>query len=244
MKSKKSTKNRNDKVLIVGFPSNGLVGTFTISYLIHIQKMKQIGEIDHPDLPSAFFVENGEILAPIRIYNKDNLYIIISDLPFDPFVAYDFAQSTLGFCKKQKISKIIIVSGLGIIDHVSKKSKIFGLITHPSLEEALYKNEIPKFLSGSIFGTDAAIISVFRKSNIPALVLYAQCHPFFPDLEASIVAITSVAKILNIKVDTTDIQKKIEQLSIQHHNLMEETIKALHQQHEKQPQARAPQIYR
>ncbi len=51
MKSKKSAKNSNDKVLIVGFPSNGLVGTFTISYLIHIQKMKQIGEIDHPGLP-------------------------------------------------------------------------------------------------------------------------------------------------------------------------------------------------
>lgn len=244
MKSKKSAKNSNDKVLLVGFPSNGLVGTFTISYLVHILKMKQIGEIDHPGLPSAFFVENGEILAPIRIYKKDNLYIIISDLPFDPFLAHDFAQSTLGFCKKQKISKIIIVSGLGTIDNVSKKPKIFGLVTHPSLEETLYKNEIPKFLSGSIFGTDAAIISVFRKSNIPALVLYAECHPFFPDSKASIVAITSVAKILNIKVDTTDIQKKIEQLSIQHRNLMEETIKALHQQHEKQPQARAPQIYR
>ena len=244
MKYKKSAKNSNDKVLLVGFPSNGLVGTFTISYLIHIQKMKQIGEIDHPGLPSAFFVENGEILAPIRIYNKDNLYIVISDLPFDPFVAYDFAQLTLGFCKKHKISKIIIVSGLGTIDKVSKKSKIFGLVTHPSLEKTLYKNEIPKFLFGSIFGTDAAIISVFRKSNIPALVLYAECHPFFPDLEASIVAITSVAKILNIKVDTTDIQKKIEQLRIQHRNLMEETIKALQQQQEKQPQTRAPQIYR
>ncbi|KKK51915.1 hypothetical protein LCGC14_3110190 [marine sediment metagenome] len=75
-------------------------------------------------------------------------------------------------------------------------------------------------------------------------MLYVECHPFLPDLEASIVAITSVAKILNIKVDTTDIQKNIELLKIQNRNLMEETVKALQQQHEKQPQARAPQIYR
>ncbi|MEJ2271980.1 MAG: PAC2 family protein [Candidatus Bathyarchaeota archaeon] len=46
--SKKSTK---ESVLLVGFPSNGLVGTFTISYLVHHLQMKQIGEIDHPDLP-------------------------------------------------------------------------------------------------------------------------------------------------------------------------------------------------
>jgi uncharacterized protein len=72
--------------------------------------------------------------------------------------------------------------------------------------------------------------------------LYAECHPFFPDPEASIIAITTLAKVLNIKVDTIDIQKKMERLRIQHRTLMEETIRTLQQQ-ENQP-TRAPQIYR
>ena len=59
-----------ENTLLVGFPSNGLVGTFTISYLIHHLKMKQIGEIEVADLPSTLFVEDGEILAPIRAYSK------------------------------------------------------------------------------------------------------------------------------------------------------------------------------
>jgi len=63
-------KSKSENILLVGFPSNGLVGTFTISYLIHYLGMKQIGEIDHPDLPPTLFVENGEILTPIRIYKK------------------------------------------------------------------------------------------------------------------------------------------------------------------------------
>ena len=50
----------NDKILLVGFPSNGLVGTFTISYLVHSLKMNLIGEIEHPDLPPTLFIENGE----------------------------------------------------------------------------------------------------------------------------------------------------------------------------------------
>lgn len=244
MKSKKLSKKSSDNILLVGFPSNGLVGTFTISYLIYYLKMGQIGEIENLGLPPALFVEDGEIMAPIRIYNKDNLYIIVSDLPFDQLLAYDFAQSVLEFCKKNRISKIIIVSGMEAANMDPKKSKIFGIVTHQSLEETLYKNEIPKFLSGSIFGTDAAMISTFRKSKVPTLVLYAECHPFFPDPEASIVAITTVAKILNVKVDTTDIQKRIERLRIHHRNLMEETIKALQQQQEKQPQSTMAQIYR
>ncbi len=242
MKNKISTTNEN--ILLVGFPSNGLVGTFTISYLIHYLGMKQIGEIDHPDLPPTLFVENGDILAPIRIYKKNNIHVIISDIPFDPYLAYDFADSVLAFSKKNKIKQIIIVSGMETMNRDPKAPKIYGLATHQSLEQILYKNQISKFLSGSIFGTDAAVISIFRKSDVPALILYAECHPFFPDPEASIIAISTLAKILKIKIDTTDIKKKIERLRIQHRNLMEETIKALQQQKPQEKQPRAPQIYR
>lgn len=238
----KVSKSNQENILLVGFPSNGLVGTFSISYLVHYLGMKQIGEIDHPDLPPTLFVEDGEILAPIRIYKKDNLFVIMSDLPFDPYRAYDFSESILQYCKSNDIKKIIIVSGMETINREPNTPKIYGLVTHQSLEEILYDNQISKFLSGSIFGTDAAIITVFRKSKVPALILYAECHPFFPDPEASILAITTLAKVLNVKVDTTDIKKRMERLRIQHRNLMEETIRALQQQ--QQDKTRVPQIYR
>ena len=240
MKDSKSKEN----ILLVGFPSNGLVGTFSISYLVHYLDMKQVGEIEHPDLPPTLFVEDGEILPPIRIYKKDNIFVIISDLPFEPYRTYDFSKSILQYCKNNDIQKIIIVSGMETTNRDPKSPKIYGLVTHESLEELLYENQISKFLAGSIFGTDAAIISVFRKSNVPVLILYAECHPFFPDPEASILAITTLAKILNIKVDTTDIQKKIERLRIQHRNLMEETVRALQQQQQEKRPVRAPHIYR
>ena len=230
-----------ENTLLVGFPSNGLVGTFSISYLIHHLKMKQIGEIEMPDLPLTLFVEGGEILTPIRVYNKNNLFVIISDVPFDQYLAEEFAHVVHKFCKKNAIKKIVIVSGMESINQKKDFQKIYGLVTHPVLESILYNNQIPKFLDGSIFGTDAAIISVFRKTKIPALVLYAECHPFFPDPEASIVAIITLAKILDVKVDTKDIQKTIEKLRIQHRNLMEETLRALKQQEKK---TRTPQIYR
>jgi len=120
--------------------------------------------------------------------------------------------------------------------------KIYGLVTHPKLESLLYNYHIPRFLDGSIFGTDAALMSVFRKTAIPAMTLYAECHPFFPDPEASIIAIVTLAKILDITVDTRDIQNRIEKLRIQHRKLMEETLRALQQQQGKD--TRTPQIYR
>ena len=126
----KDTKPSKDNILLVGFPSNGLVGTFSISYLIHYLGMKQIGEIEPPDLPPTLFVEDGEILPPIRIYKKDNIFVIISDLPFDPYRAYNFSESILQFCKNNDIKKIIIVSGMETINQDHKVPKIYGLVTH------------------------------------------------------------------------------------------------------------------
>ncbi len=231
-----------EKTLLLGFPSNGLVGIFSISYLIHHLKMKKIGEIEMPDLPLSLFVEGGEILAPIRVYKKNNIFVIISDIPFDQYLAEEFAHAALMFCKKNAIKKIVVVSGMESINQSKKAPKIYGLVTHPVLESVLYNNQIPKFLDGSIFGTDVAIISVFRKTKIPVLVLYAECHPFFPDPKASVVAIVTIAKILDVKVDTRDIQNKIDKLRIQHRSLMKDTIRTLQQEQKKG--GKVPQIYR
>ncbi|WP_316504965.1 proteasome assembly chaperone family protein [Nitrosopumilus sp.] len=236
------TPDPHEKTMLVGFPSNGLVGTFSISYLIHYLQMKQVGEIEISGLPPTLFVEGGEILAPIRVYNKNNLFVVISDIPFDQYLAEEFAHAIFEFSKKNFIKKIVIVSGMELTNPQNDKPKIYGLVTHSILDSILYNNEILKFLDGSIFGTDAAIISVFRKTKIPALVLYAECHPFFPDPEASIVAIVTLAKVLDVKVDTSDIKTKIDKLRIQHRNLMEETIRKLQERKEKQ--SRVPQIYR
>lgn len=238
-----SKKQQNGKILLLGFPGNGLIGTFTISYLISHLKMKMIGEVNHPDLPPALFVDNGEIIGPIRIYKKENIYAIISDMPIYPEIAYDFVGSVAEFCKKNQIDKVIVPSGIDTPEADQNKAKTYGLVTDVSLEKMLYENDIPKFLAGAIIGTDAALITTLRSYKIPLLLLYTGCHPFFPDPQAAVYAITVLAKVLKVQVDTTDIQKRIDYLKIQHRNLMKETLEALQQQ-EKQIPARVPPIYR
>jgi uncharacterized protein len=233
-----SHSENKENVLLVGFPSNGLIGTFAISYLVYHLKMQLIGELEHPGLLPTLFIENGEIFGPIRVYNKDNLYVIMSDLPFDPELAHDFSESVIEFAKKNNIGKTILVSGLESPNADPHAPKAYGLVTHKNLEKLLYDNDIPKFISGTIFGTDAVMISAFRSSDIPALVLYCECHP-----EASVHAITVLSKILKVEIDTTEIKQKLEHLRIQHRNLMQETLSALQQPAGKQPGSMMPRIY-
>ncbi len=241
-KSTNKTKKVSEKILLLGFPGNGLIGTFTISYLISHLQMKLVGDVSHPDLPPTLFIENGEVLGPIRIYRKDNLYAIISDIPIFPEIASDFVVSIAEFCRRNKIGKVIVPSGVDTQSPDTKDIKTYGLSTDQSFEKIMYENELPKFIAGSIIGTDAAIITTFRNYKIPLLMMYTTCHPFFPDPEASVIAITSLSKLLKLHVDTSDIQKRIDYLKIQHKNKMQETIDAL--QSEKQLPSKVPPIYR
>jgi uncharacterized protein len=244
MKAKNNTpKKANGKTLLLGFPGNGLIGTFTISYLISYMQMKMIGDISYPDMPPTVFVENGEIISPIRIYKKDDIYAIISDVPIYPELANDFVSSIAEFCVKNKIGKVIVPSGVDTQSLDAKEIITYGLGTDPSLDKIMYENDIPKFIAGSIIGIDATVIMIFKNYGIPVLMLYTSCHPFFPDPQASISAITSLAKVLKIQVDTTEIQKRIDYLRIQHRNLMQETLDML-SQHEKQLPSKVPPIYR
>ncbi len=238
----KNTKTA-ERILLLGFPGNGLIGTFTISYLISHLKMKMVGDINHPDMPPTLFVDNGEIISPIRIYKKEDLYAIISDVPIYPEIATDFVSAVAEFCLKNKIGKVIVPSGVDTQGMDIKDGKTYGLATDEVFEKTMYENDIPKFVSGSIIGTDATVILTFRNYKIPLLMLYTACHPFFPDPQASIHAITSLAKVLKIQVDTTEIQKRVDYLKIQHRNLMQETLDMLAQQ-EKQLATKAPPIYR
>lgn len=243
-KGAKSNKNKKSgqKTLLLGFPGNGLIGTFTISYVISHLQMRLVGDVSHPDMPPTLFIENGEVLGPIRIYKKDDLYAIISDIPIFPEIASDFVTSIAEFCNKNKISRVIVPSGVDTQSTDAKDIKTYGLSTDQAFEKIMYENDMPKFISGSIIGTDASVITTFRNYKIPLLMMYTTCHPFFPDPQASVAAITALAKILKIHVDTTDIQKRIDYLKIQHKNLMQDTIGAL--QAEKQPPSKVPPIYR
>jgi uncharacterized protein len=206
--------------------------------------MKQIGEIEMPELPPALFIDDGEIFGPIRIYKKENLFVVISDIPFPIDLAYIFAKSVIQVVKKHKIDKTIIISGLESMDKENKNPKVYGLVTHKSLEALLYENDIPKFLSGTIFDTDAVVISALRRSNIPTIMLYAECHPLFPDPKASIHTITIISKILKIQIDVKDIKENLEFLRIQHRKLMQQTIDALQQDQRAEPSKKMPQIYK
>lgn len=242
-KSKKLEKiPKSPSILFVGIPGPGLIGILSLTYIIHSLKMDIVREIEHSDLSNIIFIDNGELYGPARIYKKNSLYAVISDVPIDYALADDFTESIIDFAKKNKIDMIIVLSGIHAADMNSANLKTYGLVTDEKLDKVLYENEIPKFLSGMIAGPDATILTKLKNSPVPTIVLYTECNFFFPDPEAAIHTINTVSRILKIEINITEFKKQIDFLRLRGRQLMEDTLTILNP--EKAPAAvPSPQIY-
>ncbi|MDE1811253.1 MAG: proteasome assembly chaperone family protein [Thaumarchaeota archaeon] len=237
----KKESSEDPSVLFLGIPGPGLIGTMSMTYIIHALKMDLIGEIESSP-SSVIFVDNGQMIGPVRIYKKDKIFAIISDIPIDYDNAIGFTESVIDFSKRNHIDFIVFLSGIQVQERNMSNLKTYGLVTHEKLEKLLYDNAIPKFLSGVISGPDATILSQLRNSLIPTIAFHTECNYFFPDPDAAIQTIKIISQIIKTEIDLTEFKKQADYLRLQNRQLMEDTLNVL--QTQKESSTIPPQIYK
>lgn len=240
-KIKKNELVENPSVLLLGIPGPGLIGTITTTYIIHTLKMDLVGEIVNSPT-TIVFVDNGQIMGPVRIYKKDNLFAILSDIPIDYDNAVDFTESVIEFSKKNNVDLVVFMSGIHVPERDVSNLKTYGLVTHEKLEKILYDNDIPKFLSGVISGPDATILAQLKNSPMPTIAFNTECNYFFPDPDAAMQTIKIIARITKKNIDLTEFKKQRDYLRLQNRQLMEDTLNVLQAQQESS--TTPPQIYK
>ena len=240
-KIKKTESPKNPATLLLGLPGPGLIGTMAITYIIHALKMELTGEIESSPA-SIVFIDNGQIMGPVRIYKKDKTFAILSDIPIDYDSVIDFTDAVIDFSKKNNIGLIVFISGIHAPDRNVTNLKTYGLVTRENLEKILYDNEIPKFLSGIISGPDATILSQLKNSPIPTIALHTECNYFFPDPDAAMQTIKTLSHVMKTDIDLTEFKKQSEYLRLQNRQLMEETLNVM--QAQKEQPSTPPQIYK
>ncbi len=216
---------KNEKLLIVAFPSVGLVGAFAASYLVNQLKMKDIGELEFTKISPSYLIKDGKIYGPNRIYNKDNTYAILVGFPLNPISAYELVIKSIEFAKNNGIAKIMIPRGLEVGANYKKEPLTYGLTVNEFSKNLLSKYNLQIVPSATILGADASIISALKNSEFPSIVLYTTCRMMMPDDDAIVRSIQTLADVINVKVDTEKFEEKLEKISKENEKLIEQTKK-------------------
>jgi uncharacterized protein len=192
-----------EKTVLIGFPGSGLVGSIALQYLVEQMEFEQIGAITSKYFPPVALMTKGVINAPVRLYEKDHLAAVVSDVPIHPMICYEVANGIMDWLTQFDIREIVTIAG--IITNEPEK-RVFGVATSSGTLQRLEDQTIILPM-GSISGVAASLLTECKTRGIPGIGLLGETVNT-PDPRSSAATIEVLNKIYNLNLD---IQPLLEQ---------------------------------
>ncbi|NLN09168.1 MAG: proteasome assembly chaperone family protein [Methanoculleus thermophilus] len=185
-----------DKTVLIGFPGSGLVGSIALQYLVEQMEFEQIGSITSKYFPPVALMTRGVVNAPVRLYDKDHLTAIVSDVPIHPMICYEVANGIMNWLTQFDIREIVTIAG--IITNEPEK-RVFGVATNRQILERVL-DETTILPMGSISGIAASILMECKTRAIPGIGLLGETVNT-PDPRSSAATIDVLNKIYGLNLD-------------------------------------------
>lgn len=208
-------------ILIEGFQGTGLVGTLAAQYIAKKLGMKQVGYMESDELPPLALMVDGEIKFPLRLFasQKHNLLMVESELPIAPKFAFELADEIVKWAKKNKVSRIIALEGVG--GHTMGVDKIYGVGTNDDIEKELRTDGINILKNGIIIGVSASLMLKCKMENIPAECLMAEAMGALPDGNAAALIIDYLSKKYGWGIDTKPLRDEADKFESEMKKIIE-----------------------
>jgi len=214
-----------DLIFIEGFPDVGLVGAIATSYIVDRLEMREAGYIDAELLPPLISVRNEQIKELIRIYYRDRIVAIVSDIPIPPPMIRPLSQSLVNWIKRKNGKLLISVSGIPEPNRLDiEKPEIYVLGSRPEITEMLVRlNGANRFKDGFIAGIKGMLLRDAVRAGLDAAIILAQAHYNYPDLGSAGQVVSYLSKFLGIEIDVKPLLESAEELRLRLRDLMMRT---------------------
>jgi uncharacterized protein (TIGR00162 family) len=215
-----------DPLFIEGLPGVGNVGRIAAGYLVEELKAKKFAELFSSHFmpfvllhqSSAVHVLKNEFYYwKAKEKNQRDLIILIGDSQsVDPEGHYEIVNTILDYLEKFGVKEIITLAGLSIGEMI-EKPKVIGAVSDVELIKKYEKYGID-FEAGSkvgtIVGASGLMIGLGRVRGMKGVCLLGETvgFPIIPDPKSAEALLRVIVKILNVKIDTSKIEKKVKEM--------------------------------
>lgn len=210
----------SNSMLVVAFPTVGIVSSIAGRYIIDSLKLEEIGTIHSRYFMPTTVIHKGVPSPPVRIYTGkkicgleglcDQLTVIISEFmpPMDlikPLVDKIFAWSEKKGCK-------IIITLEGLHTTNLKQTKTYGIATTPAMKKILQKYSIEEIKEGMITGDTGVFLYDGVRLKRDVICLLADAQTAFPDSRAAGLLIENLNKLLGVKINPEPLYKDADEI--------------------------------
>ena len=210
-------------VLIVGFPSIGLVGTIVANFLINTLKLEQTGVIDSSRFPAISVVKNGEPHNPMRLYAGEQIcndgscnqvVVCVSEFTPPAEMTKDLVESLVDWAGKNGCTKVISAEGFnsGPKDE-GESNDIYGITSTAGARNWIEEAKVKPFTYGTVGGITGSLLNEGKLRGMNILGLLAEVSEDSPDARAAAGVIKAIDELLlAIELDIEPLLKEAESL--------------------------------
>ena len=186
----------SNSLVILGFPTAGLIGSIAGNYISNSLKLERVGSINSKYFMPSVIIRNSKPIPPVRIYhaNKDvcgendicdNLVTIVSEFPITPQIVNPMIEKILDWTDQHNISMFLGLEGLKSTKKKEDEVEVYGIGSNSDMVDVLNSFNIEKIKEGMIAGFTGAFLSAQTERNKDMICMLTEAHLAFPDSRAA-----------------------------------------------------------
>jgi len=192
-------------IIVEAFPSRGYVSTLAANHMIRRMGMEQVGWIECDKLDAVAVVHDGRPMHPIRVYHKDNLIVVFSELIIPFNLVHEFTTALGDWFKALSPKTVILLASLpGIETH--QEHEIQSVSTDREMAKKLEKLGIKEMKEGVLTGMSSSLMIKCCGIDLPATSLMIETN-YIPDVLASAALLKILAELLSLDLDVDELIK-------------------------------------
>ncbi len=208
-------------MMVVGFPTHGLVGSVAASYLVHTLDMASVAYMTSEAFPPTVIMEEGVVSAPVRFYASkvvcgvdrscEQLVVAISDIQPPPETLSHLGREILDWAEAKGVQLVVAVEGQPLDEEVLGDARVVAMANRaaaPLLGKYRFEPA-----NGVVTGFAGGLLLSAIGRSLPVLCLVAQAHKDYPDARAAAKVIETVNPLVPMLVlDTKPLREKAREI--------------------------------
>lgn len=216
-------KDITNAMVVVSFPTVGLVSSIVANFLVTNLKLELIAGISSDDFYPAAIISDGMPTPPVRIFAGDNvcgpedvcdqIVVITSELPIRTAAFSPLADKIIDWCKKKNSKIVTTLEGIQSRDPSGEDILVFHVASTKEAVKQLKDLPSKPFETGMVSGLSGILLYKGNLQNFDVSCLLAEAHAEYPDSRSAAELLKVLDKMVpQIKMDPEPLLKEAEQI--------------------------------
>jgi uncharacterized protein len=212
-----------DCMLVVGFPSVGLISSIAANYIVRTMKLDRVAAIVSADFPPYTILQDGVPSHPVRIYagkraceggvgeSCQQIVVILAEFMPKPELIKPLADLILDWAKHKGVNSIITLEGMNVGEQ--EITTTYSVGTTAKARTMIQRYEIAEMKEGMVSGMSGMLLAEGERVGMDVICLLGPAKSDIPDARGAANLLELIGRMLpELKLDPVPLLQEAEQI--------------------------------